>query len=413
MAERPWEGKNKVAVVGVGFSKIGRMIKRPLGALAVDACLTAIADAGLTVKDIDGFAGPEHGNDPGVASAPLMWMVEGLGIERVNWWGHSDNVSVDLGYAINAVANNLCNYAVVWVAVRQPRGGVFGSGARNPAAAAAAHAAPRVTDMEDQFSSPYGLGDGELTRYAPAYLRYMQLYGAKREHLATYSVTMRENANKNPHAMFYDQPLTYDDYMNCRMIADPLCLFDCDMPIDGAVAIVLARADRARDLKQPPAYITAYGTSGWDWRHLLPNCSTEFTIQDSAGNVGRTLWASTDMTAADLDGSMFFDGFGSNAYFFVEGMGFCKPGEGFEYIQNGRIAINGEMPINTHGGNLSEGRLSGMGHWVEGTKQVQGRADDQPGDGARQIPNVENILVVAMLGLGGKPTGVILSKDPR
>src|SRR4029078_4211923 len=97
---------------------------------------------------------------------------------------------------------------------------------------------------------------------------------------------------------------------------------------------VLARADRAQELKQKPAYITAYGTSGWDWRHLLTNCSTEFTIQQSAGNRGRTLWNSTDMKHSDMDGFMFFDGFASNAYFMVEGLGFAKPGEGWQYIQD-------------------------------------------------------------------------------
>ena len=413
MAERPWDGKNKVAIVGVGFSKIGRMLERPTGALAVDASLAAIADAGLTLKDIDGLAGAEHGNQPGLASAPLVWMVEALGIERVNWWGQSGSSNSTIGGAINALANNNCDYVLAWGANRQVRGGTFGSGTRNAGGNREPRPAPRAVTMEDQFSNTYGLGDGELTRYAPAYMRYMQLYGAKREHMATYALQMRAYANRNPNAMFYDQPLSYDDYMNCRMIADPLCLFDCDMPIDGAVAIVLARADKAKNLKQPPAYVTAYGTSGWNWQHLLPNCSTEFTIQESAGNTGRTLWASTDMKPKDMDGFMFFDGFASNAYFMVEGMGLCKPGEAYEYIQDGRMALDGEMPMNTMGGNISEGRLGGMGHWVEAVRQVQGRADDVPGDHARQIPNVENILCVPGLGLGGKPTGIILSKDPR
>ncbi|MSQ31007.1 MAG: hypothetical protein EXR64_03130, partial [Dehalococcoidia bacterium] len=118
MAERPWEGKNKVAIVGIGFSKIGRMLERPLGALAVDASLAAIADAGLTVPDIDGLAGPENGNNPGIASAPLVWMVEGLGVERVNWWNQSGNMSATFGSAINALANNNCDYVLAWGASR-------------------------------------------------------------------------------------------------------------------------------------------------------------------------------------------------------------------------------------------------------------------------------------------------------
>lgn len=410
MAERPWEGKNKVAVVGVGMSEIGRMLPRPIGQLAVEASMAAIADAGLKMEDIDGFCGPEDGRDPGIASASLMWMVEGLGIERVNWWSQANNISVGLGSAINAVANNLCDYAVVWNTVRQNRSGGFGAGRQTRVAS---KEPPKAVTMQEQFGYPYGIGDGELTRYAPAYMRYMQLSGAKREHLGAYSLAARDGARNNPRALFRDQTLTMEDYMSCRMIADPLCLFDCDMPIDGSVAIVLARADKAKDLAQPPAYITAYGTSGWSWQHLLPDCSTEFTIDYSAGNTARTLWASTDMRQKDMDGAFFFDGFGSNIYFFLEAFGFAPKGESWEYIQDGRIALGGELPINTHGGNLSEGRLSGMGHWVEAARQIQNRADNKPGDGARQIKDAENVLLVSMLGLGGKPTGVILSKEPR
>ena len=410
MAERLWEGKNKVAVVGVGMSQIGRMLPRPLGVLAVDASLKAIADAGLTVADIDGLAGPEEGHDPGVASAPFMWMVEGLGVEHLNWWSHSNSISVTLGSAINAIANNLCNYALVWVAVRQPRSGGFGAGRQSRMQT---DGPPKAYTLQEQFGYPFGLGDGELTRYAPAYMRYMQLSGAKREHLGTYSLVARAGANNNPNAMFYEQQLTMDDYMNCRMVADPLCLFDCDMPIDGAVAVVLARADIAKDMRQPPAYITAYGSAGWHWAHLLPDCSTEYTIDYSAGNTARTLWASTDLTQKDMDGAFFFDGFGSNIYFFAEAFGFAPKYEAWQWIQDGRIALGGELPINTHGGNLSEGRLGSLNHWVEATKQIQKRADNQPGDGARQIQGVENVLCVAMLGLGGRPTGVVLSSEPR
>lgn len=405
MAQQPWGGKNKVAIVGVAHSQIGRKLERPLGALAMDACLAAIADAGLTLKDIDGLAGAGDGPEPGLRSAPLSWMVEGLGIERLDWWGTGADVSNAIGYAINALANNLCKYVVAWRALAQPRGIGFGSGTRN-AAVDAPRRAPLAT-LDDQFAAPYGLGDGETTRYAPAYMRYMKMYGAKREHLATYAVTARANANKNPHAIFYDQSLTYEDYMSCRMISDPLCLFDCDLPVDGAAAIVLTRADLAKDLKQPPAYVTAYGTGGWDWRTRPPELN-RFT---SAGNVARTMWASTDLKPSDLSGANFYDGFASNIYWWVEAMGFCKEGEGFEYIQDGRIAITGEMPLNTFGGQLSEGRLLGMGHWVEAAKQVQGRADDKPGDRARQVPNVENFLVCS--ALGPRPTGVILSPEPR
>jgi acetyl-CoA acetyltransferase len=289
----------------------------------------------------------------------------------------------------------------------QPRGGSFGSGGGGGTrdASAAPREARKVSNGA-AYSLPYGLGDAP-THFAPAYMRYMQMYGAERRHLATYAVTCRENANKNPQAVFYDQPMTFRDYMDCRMIADPLCLFDCDMPIDGAAAIVLTRADRARDLKQAPAYVSAFGSSGYDWRLRPP----EEWEESTAANIGRTLWASTDLRPADIDGAMLYDGFAPDIYWWLEGLGFCGRGEAFEWIQDGRIAIDGELPINTFGGQLSEGRLHGIGHWVEGVRQIQNRADDRPGDGARQIPNAENILVAT--GMLGHGCGVILSREPR
>jgi acetyl-CoA acetyltransferase len=407
----PFDAKNKVAIVGVGHSELGRKLDRPIGALAVDAALTAIADAGLTVKDIDGLAtypqgpGPGVGPIPGISSAPMEWMVQGLGIEQVNWWGHGGgNISTAIGYAIHALATHACNYVLVWRAMYQPRSGAFGSGTRSAEVDPNAPA-PRVSGAE-AYASPYGMGDSP-PMFAPSYMRYMKMYGAKREHLAAYAVTMRANANKSAVAVFRDGTMTFDDYMNCRMIADPLCLFDCDMPIDGAGAIVLTRADLARDLKQPPAYVTAFGSGGWDWRNRPP----EEWQNDTAANLGRTLWESTDMKPTDMDGAMLYDGFAPDIYWWLEGLNFCGRGEAFEWIQDGRIAIGGELPINTFGGQVSEGRLHGIAHWIEGVKQVQNRADKVPGDKARQIPNVENILVAT--GMLGHGAGVILSKDPR
>ena len=406
-----FDANGEVAIVGVGRSKIGRKQDRSIGALAVESCLRAVEDAGLTMQDIDGLstypdgAGPGVGPEPGVSAAGLQWMVQGLGIEQVNWWAAGGgNISTAIGYAAQALATNCCNYVLVWRAMYQPRADAFGSGTRN-AARDAVREAPRVSGRA-AFAAPIGMGDAP-TGFAPAYMRYMKTYGAKREHMAAYALSCRANANKNPVAVFYDQPMTFDDYMNCRMIADPLCLFDCDMPVDGAAALVLARTDRARDLKQPPAYLTAFGSGGWDWRLRPP----EEWYQSTATNLGRTLWASTDLKQKDIDAIQLYDGFSPDIYWWLEGLGFCPEGTAFEWIQDGRITLEGELPVNTFGGQVSEGRLHGIGHWVEGVKQVQHRADDEPGDGARQIKDAKHVLVAT--GMLGHGVGVILSTEPR
>jgi acetyl-CoA acetyltransferase len=408
----PFDAANKVAIVGVGHSAVGRRLERPIGALAVDASLQAIADAGLEVSDIDGLAtfpegpGPGVGPVAGISAAPLRWMVDGLGIEQLNWWGNGGgNISTAIGYAIQALATDCCNYVLVWRAMYQPRGGSFGSGSRGASGNREPRSAPRVSGSQ-AYSAPYGLGDAP-TSFAAAYMRYMKMYGARREHMAAYALAARKGANLNPDAIFYGQELSFDDYMNCRMIADPLCLLDCDMPIDGAAALVLTRSDRARDLKQPPAYITAFGSAGYSWKNRPPE---EWQF-DTAANIGRTLWSSTYMKPSDMDAAMFYEGFAPDIYWWLEGMDFCPLGTAWEWIQDGRIGLGGELPVNTFGGSISAGRLHGISHWVEAVKQVQGRADDQSGDRARQVPDVENVLCAT--GMLGHGIGVILSKDPR
>ena len=408
---------NEVAIVGIGRTQMSRRGERAIGALAVEASLKAIEDAGITLRDIDGLStypestGPGVGPTPGVSSSNLQWMVQGLGVEQINWWSNGGgNISTAIGTAAMAIATGMCNYVLVWRSMYQPRSGAFGSGTRGSSGGSAPAAAPRAGGA-NAYQAPYGMGDAP-THFAAAYMRYMKMYGARREHMAAYALSCRANANKNPYSMFYDQPMTFDDYMNCRMIADPLCLFDCDMPVDGAAAIVLTSADRAKNGPKAPAYITALGSGGFNWKNRPP----EEWQNDTARNLSRTLWASTYMTAKDMDGAQFYDGFSPDIYWWLEEMNFCGRGEAFEYIQNGRISLDGgEFPINTFGGQVSEGRLHGIAHWYEGVTQIRHEADDKPGDGARNIKHngrlAENVLVCT--GMLGHGVGVILSDEPR
>ncbi|HEY5272403.1 MAG TPA: thiolase family protein, partial [Acidimicrobiales bacterium] len=240
-----YDALHKVALTGVGHSEIGRRLTRELGLLAIDASLAAIEDAGLSLSDIDGIttypelpsvghAAPADGFD--VVTTP--WMIRNLGLSNLNYWGESGagNISTAINSAIQAVATGACNYVLVFRALHLPRDGSYTQFRGDVAAGAAA------------YSASYGLSHFPLS-FAFNYMRYQKLYGAKREHLGAYALAARRGANKNPHAVFYDKPLTMDDYMSCRMVADPLCLYDCDMPVDGAAAVIITSAERARDLK--------------------------------------------------------------------------------------------------------------------------------------------------------------------
>jgi len=152
--------------------------------------------------------------------------------------------------------------------------------------------------------------------------------------------------------------------------------------------------------------VNALGSGGWDWRHRPP----EEWQNDTAVNLGRTLWAGTDLQPKDIDACMLYDGFSPDIYWWLEGLNFCGRGEAYQWIQDGRIRLGGEMPINTFGGQISEGRLHGIGHWCEAVLQVQGRADNNPGDGARQVKDAQHVLVAT--GMTGHGVGAILGREP-
>ncbi|MEV6657248.1 thiolase C-terminal domain-containing protein [Nocardia fluminea] len=385
---------------------MGRYLTRPLGLLTKDAVLTAIEDAGIRPEDVDGaatFPAYPEGPTDGTKFISMAWLVHNLGFDNVRWWAETQtgNVSTAIEQAAHALAHNRCNYAVVWRAMSFAAGGSY---------------QPMHNDLEAQgnlaYTLPYGKASA-IAEFAPAYMRYMKLYGAKREHLATLAVAQRKGANLNPNAHFRDTPLTFDEYMSARMIADPMCLFDCDIPVDGVAAIIMTTADRAKDLPNPPAYITGLGQSGIK-KGIEPRSISGLVsgigprmfeqMEHTAETIGESLWSTSGLRPSDIDAAMLYDGWAPDVYFWLEGLGFCGKGEAFEFIQNGRMEIDGEFPINTFGGNLSEGRLHGMGHWVEAALQVQGRA------GKRQIKKADHVAVAS--GLMNLGSGAILSKSP-
>ena len=244
-----WENRCKVAVSGVGFSKITRSAEVPLAAHALQAVKAAVEDSGLAMADIDGLAtyaelpATGHAIVDGISIVSVNCMMAMLKLPNLSWHVQVETVNIGgaVQQAVNALLAGVCRYAVVWRAMHNPRGtyqnlpGTYAQGAA-------------------QFTAPYGFG-GPGQGMAVAYTRWLERHNQKREKMATLAVTQRKHAQKNPHAYFYGTPLTREDYPNSRMVAYPFCLYDCDIPVQGAVAIVLTTAERARDLKPRPAYI--------------------------------------------------------------------------------------------------------------------------------------------------------------
>src|SRR3954462_15572502 len=248
-----WQNRCKIAVSGVGFSKVSRSAEIPLAAYALDAVKGAVADSGLQMADIDGLATyPElpatgHAEVDGISVVSVNCMMAMLKLPNLTWHIQvgTTNIGGAVQQAVNALLAGVCKYAVVGRAMHTPRGTY-----QNLPSGMAAGAT--------QFTAPYGFG-GPGQGMAGAYTRRLERHNPNREKMATLAVTQRRHTQHNPHAYFHGTALSREDYLASRMVAYPFCLFDCDIPVQGAVAIVLTTAERARDLKPQPAYLAGYG----------------------------------------------------------------------------------------------------------------------------------------------------------
>ena len=233
--------------------------------------------------------------------------------------------------------------------------------------------------------------------------KYMHDHGSTREDMAAFVVQNRENTQLNPKAYWHGTTLTVEDYLEAPMVADPFCLYDCDIPVDGCVAVVLASAERARDLAQPPAYITGHAQTTWPTRGGFTDSEN---MWEGGAALGEKLWASAGMGPDDIDVALLYDGFSIFLYVWLEALGFVGRGEAASYIASGATALDGELPLNTSGCSLGEGRLHGMAQISEAVLQATGRA------GARQIEGAAH--TVATVGAGTLASGgLIFSREAR
>jgi acetyl-CoA acetyltransferase len=246
----------------------------------------------------------------------------------------------------------------------------------------------RVTGP-NQWLLPFDVVSG-ANRMALYAQRHFYEYGTTREQLGAVATTFREHAGRNPTAV-YREPLTMEQYLDARMISTPLCLYDCDVPIDGSTAIVVSTAGYAPDCPQPAVGIEAAGVAlhsrpAWDqWEHLTAVAGRDAATQ---------LWSRTDLRPEDVSVAELYDGFSILVLLWLEALGFCAPGESGAFVEGGtRIGLGGELPLNTHGGQLSAGRMHGFGLLREACEQLRGHAGD------RQVRDAE-VALVSNGGLG-------------
>ena len=383
----------RVAITGTGLSQVGRRLGRDPMSLAVDACRTAVADAGLTMGDIDGLSTyPGGGAKAGGHSEGGIYPVaDALGIAPT-WFCGTGETPGQSGAVVNAmlaVASGLCRHVLCFRTVWETTSIAWGNRQNTGVGGGA-----RISG-EMEWRLPYGaMSAGNWIALMASH--YFHRYGATREQLGWIPVTERAGAAHNPVAI-YQEPMTIDDYLDARMITTPFGLFDCDVPCDGSTALVVSAVDCAYDGPHRPVLVEAVGTQmrermSWDQGTLLH--------EPMVDGPSAHLWSRTDLKPSDVDVALLYDGFSFNALSWLEGLGFCGKGEGASFVEGGtRIARDGEIPLNPHGGQLSAGRLHGYGFLHEAVTQLRGHG------GGRQVDGAE--VVVVSTG-GGHPGGAFL-----
>ncbi|MEE3064676.1 MAG: OB-fold domain-containing protein [Actinomycetota bacterium] len=383
--------EDKVALTGIGMSSIGRRLMQPPLALTVQACEAAIADAGLSYADIDGLSTyPGAMNVGGFGEGGTTALEGALGI-RPTWhngametFGPGGSVIAAMLAVAGGLARHVLCFRTLWEATN---GELMKQGKIAPPHGSAG----RMSGWQ----MPFGATSAAHTLAMNAQ-RHFQRYGTTKETLGWIALNQRANAELNPTAI-YRTPMTMDDYLNARPITTPFGLYDCDVPCDGAIAVIVSAVDAARDLAKPPVLVEAVGTQiverlDWDQSTL----THEPQVLGQAAHV----WTRTSLRPADVDVAELYDGFSFNCLSWIEALGFCGIGEAKEFLDGGKnIARDGQLPLNTHGGQLSHGRTHGMGLLHEAITQLRGEAGD------RQVAEAR-VGVVSSGGL--TPSGVLL-----
>ncbi len=372
------ELRDRCAIVGVGHTAYTRGTDRATLELHLEAALAALADAGLSPDDVDGVMPNE------LAGTIAEDFILNLGIPDLRFsstlrTGGASFVSA-MQSACLAVAGGVAD-CILLVAGRR------GYSAQRVSKTSEGAIPPMpVMRQMDEFERPFG-NTVAVQWFAHAARRHMHEYGTRSEHFGHVAVACRRHANRNPDAVMHAKPMTLDDHQASPFIADPLRLFDCSLETDGAAAVVVTSAERARDLRRPPVLVSGIAEGHGD----PPTSITHKRVMTEIEGLRRAserAYRMAGLGPGDVDCAQIYDGFTWVALCSLEDLGFCKKGEGGPFVEGGRIELGGELPINTAGGLLSEAHCSGANHLVEAVRQLRRELSPE-----RQVPDCEVSLV--------------------
>ncbi|MFI6648663.1 lipid-transfer protein [Streptomyces sp. NPDC050529] len=375
----------KAAVAGIGATEFSKDSGRSELKLAVEAVHAALDDAGLAPADVDGLVTFTMDTSPEITVAQAAGIGELSFFSRIHYGGGAACATVQ--QAALAVACGVADVVVCYRAFNERSGRRFGSGVqqREPTAEGAALG----------WNLPFGLLT-PASWVAMAAQRYLHTYGLTPEAFGHVAVTDRRHAANNPAAYFYGKPITLADHAASRWIVEPLRLLDCCQETDGGQAIVVTSAERARDLRQPPAVIVAAAQgAGRAQEQMTSFYRDDLTGLPEMGVVARQLWRNSGLAPADIDVAILYDHFTPFVLMQLEEFGFCGPGEAADFV------AADALPLNTHGGQLGEAYLHGMNGIAEAVRQIRGTS-------VNQIPGAATSLVTA--GTGVPTSGLVLGR---
>jgi len=385
--------RNKTAIAGIGATEFSKDSGRTELRLACEAVKAALDDGGLTPADVDGMATYSMDNNEEIEIARAVGIGDLKFFSRIPHGGGAACAVV--GQAAMAVALGVANVVVCYRAMNERSQQRFGAPVQEPSR-------PDAQGVHFGWYIPFGL----LT---PAHWvamfarRYMHEFGATSEDFGRVTVADRRHAANNPNAFFYEKPITLLDHQESRVIVDPLRLLDCCQESDGAVAVVVTSAERARDLQRTPALIRAAAQgASFDQESMTSYYREDISGLPEMGLVGRQLWAGAGLGPADVQAAILYDHFTPFVLTQLEELGFCGRGEAKDFIKDGNIEIGGQLPINTHGGQLGEAYIHGMNGIAEAVRQVRGTS-------VNQVDGLEHVLVTA--GTGVPTSALILGKN--
>jgi acetyl-CoA acetyltransferase len=378
------ELSNSVCIVGVEESdELGTVPHKSQLTLHLEAIHNAVNDAGLGISDVDGiFTAGQH--------SPAL-LGEALGItpryvDGTTVGGCSFIIMV--GHALVALHHGLCDVAVV----SHGQSGRSGIGVTRS----------RDTSLSGQFEGPYGFA-GAPTYFGMITTRHMHEHGTTLEQWAQVAVSTRAWACLNPKARFRE-PITIDDVLNSRLVCYPFNLLNICLVTDAGGAVVLTRADRAKDCAKKPVYVRGAGEAT---EHVMLTQMQNLTFSESTRLSGEKAFTMAGVTQADFDHIMLYDAFTSGPPIMLESLGFCKPGEGVSMFEDGKSTPGGSLPINTNGGGLSytHSGMYGIFPIIEATRQLRGECGD------RQVNNTKLSLVNGMGGMLSAAGTLVLSNE--